>query len=123
MNRYSPIPLAFRTMVVFTLGLVILSVSGTGMQAGQYIGIAGIICFALGTSWVPALQTNLLSQYGPDIQGAVSGLLSQQKDLTLIPAYIMSLGFTVHLGHDGPVYWPGSAFAAVGAYRLSHIYI
>ena len=76
-------------------------------------GLIGIICFALGTSWVPALQTNLLSQYGPDVQGVVSGVLSQQKEASLLPAYIMSLGFTISLGNDGPIYWPGSAFAAV----------
>jgi hypothetical protein len=43
----------------------------------------------------------------------VSGLLSQQKDGCLVPAYIMSLGFTISLGDDGPIYWPGSCFAAV----------
>jgi hypothetical protein len=47
-------------------------------------------------------------------QGAVSGTLSQQNDSSLLPAYIMSLGFTLSLGRDaGGVYWPGSAFAMV----------
>jgi hypothetical protein len=44
----------------------------------------------------------------------VSGTLSQQNDASLLPAYIMSLGFTLSLGRDGGgVYWPGSAFAMV----------
>ena len=113
LNRYNPIPLAFYTMMVFTCGCILLSISGTGMDIGPILGAIGIVCFALGTSWVPALQTNLLSQYGPDVQGVVSGVLSQQKEASLLPAYVMSLGFTISLGNDGDVYWPGSSFAAV----------
>lgn len=113
LHRYSPIPLAFYMMVMFTCGLIVLSIAGTGLDNGPTLGILGIICIALGMSWVPALQTNLLSQYGPDVQGVVSGILSQQKEAALVPAYVMSLGFTVSLGQNEPIYWPGSAFAAV----------
>jgi MFS family permease len=113
LHRFNPVPLAFRGMIIFTVGLVLLSVAGTGMNHSTYFGIAAIACIAAGTSWVPSLQTNLLSQYGPDVQGAIGGLLGQQKDGSLVPAYIMSLGFTVTLGNDGPVYWPGSTFAVV----------
>lgn len=113
LHRFQPVPLAFRGLIVFTVGLILFAVAGTGMAQASLVAIAGIVCIASGTSWVPALQTNLLSQYGPDVQGAVSGLLGQQKDAALVPAYIMSLGFTVSLGNDGPVYWPGSTFAVV----------
>lgn len=113
LHRYSPVSLAFYTMIIFTLGLLFVCISGTGINNAAALGAIGIACFALGTTWVPALQTNLLSQYGPDVQGVVSGVLSQQKEAALLPAYIMSLGFTISLGEDGPVYFPGSCFAAV----------
>jgi MFS family permease len=71
MHRYAPIPLAFRTMTLFTIGLWLLSVSGTGMYGAQFVGMAGVAFIAAGTTWVPSLQTNLLSQYGPEQQGGV----------------------------------------------------
>lgn len=116
LHRFNPVPLAFRGMIIFTVGLALLSVAGTGMNHSTYFGVAAIGCIAAGTSWVPSLQTNLLSQYGSDVQGAIGGLLGQQKDGSLLPAYIMSLGFTVTLGKDGPIYWPGSTFAVVSSH-------
>lgn len=68
LHRFSPVPLAFYAMIIFTVGHVLLSISGTGMSIAPLIGVLGIICFAMGTSWVPALQTNLLSQYSADVQ-------------------------------------------------------
>lgn len=44
----------------------------------------------------------------------MSGTLSQQNDSSLLPAYLMSLGFTLSLGKDtNGIYWPGSPFAMV----------
>lgn len=68
LHRFSPVPLAFYAMILFTIGHILLSISGTGISIAPLIGALGIICFAMGTSWVPALQTNLLSQYSADIQ-------------------------------------------------------
>jgi MFS family permease len=68
LHRFSPVPLAFYAMIFFTTGHVLLSISGTGLSIAPLIGALGIICFAMGTSWVPALQTNLLSQYSADVQ-------------------------------------------------------
>lgn len=118
MHRYDPLPLAFYTMGSFTVGLGLLSIAGSGIVHGEYIAIAGIMFLALGTSWVPSLQTNLLSQYGATVQGSVSGLLSQQTDASLVPAYIMSLGFTISLSRKGQVFWPGSTFFAVSSVKV-----
>lgn len=68
LHRFSPVPLAFYAMILFTIGHILLSISGTGLSIAPLIGVLGIICFAMGTSWVPALQTNLLSQYSADVQ-------------------------------------------------------
>jgi MFS family permease len=68
LHRFNPVPLAFYAMIFFTLGHVLLSVSGTGLSIAPLIGVLGIVCFAMGTSWVPALQTNILSQYSADVQ-------------------------------------------------------
>lgn len=74
LHRYDPIPLSFYTMIIFTFGHFLLTISGTGLSISPLLGIAGIICIAMGTSWVPALQTNILSQYGADIQVIYSSL-------------------------------------------------
>jgi hypothetical protein len=72
LHRFSPVPLAFYAMSCFTTGHILLSISGTGISIAPLIGALGIICFAMGTSWVPALQTNLLSQYSDDVQVSLS---------------------------------------------------
>jgi MFS family permease len=68
LHRFDPVPLAFYAMISFTLGHALLSVSGTGLSIAPLIGVLGIVCIAMGTSWVPALQTNILSQYSADVQ-------------------------------------------------------
>jgi hypothetical protein len=73
-------------------------------------GGLGIACVAMGTSWIPSLQTNLTTQYGQDTQGAVCGMLNQQKDLSMLPAYLMSLAFTFNLKRQHGVYFPGATF-------------
>lgn len=127
LHRFKPLSVAFRTMCMFTVGLILVSIAGTGMQNKSIVnGIAlvGLISLGLGTAWVPALQTNILSQYRKDEQGEISGLLGQQNDISLLPAYIMSLGFTESLSdRSGPVYWPGSAFAAASVLGFLSVYL
>jgi MFS family permease len=72
LHRYNPIPLAFYAMGFYTLGLTLLSIAGTGLERTESLGVIGIICLGFGISWVPALQSNLTSQYGSDIQGTHS---------------------------------------------------
>jgi MFS family permease len=70
LHYFNPIPLAFYAMCFYTLGLTLLSIAGTGLEErGEALGVIGIICLGLGISWVPSLQSNLTSQYTPDIQG------------------------------------------------------
>jgi MFS family permease len=135
LHRFNPVPLAFYAMFFFSLGMGLLSAAGTGMTlpAARLFGTLGVLSLGLGISWVPALQSNLTSQYPPDVQGAkialsinilnctnsdagvVSGLLGQQNDFSMWPSYIMSLGFAFSLQHGGAVYWPGCTFGMVAA--------
>ena len=69
LHRYNPIPLAFYAMSFYTLGSTLLSIAGTGLQNAEGLGIIAIICLGFGISWVPALQSNLTSQYSSDVQG------------------------------------------------------
>lgn len=115
LDRYNPVPLAFYSICSFTTGFFLISISGTGIGVGQYIGIAGIICVACGVVLVPSLHSIIYAQYSHDVKGDVSGVLNQQNDSSLLPAYIMSLGFTLSLRRRGEVFWPGSTFAAVSS--------
>lgn len=69
MHRYKPIGLAFYGMCMFSLGLALLSIAGTGIDRAPVLGACGIVSIALGASWVPSLQTHLTSQYERDVQG------------------------------------------------------
>lgn len=71
LHHYNPIPLAFYAMSFYTLGLTLLSIAGTGLENIEALGAIGIICLGLGISWVPALQSNLTTQYPADVQGTV----------------------------------------------------
>ena len=113
LHRYTSVSVAFYAMISFSIGFILFAISGTGMDDGPKVGIAAVLCVACGVCFVPALQTNILSQYPRDVQGTISGLLGQQNDSSLLPAYIMSLGFTLSLDRKGDIYWPGSTFAAV----------
>jgi MFS family permease len=74
LHRYNPIPLAFYAMCFYTFGLTLLSIAGTGLEErGEALGVIGIICLGLGICWVPSLQSNLTTQYPPDIQGEGRG--------------------------------------------------
>lgn len=119
-SKFHPVPLATYTMLLFVIGLLILSIAGTGINEAPIIGGIGIFICALGAPYVPALQTNILGQYLLDEQGEVSGMLGQQNNLSLLPAYIMSLGFTMSVNHNknDVIYWPGSAFGAVNIFFL-----
>lgn len=121
LHRFNPIPLAFYAMSFFTTGMALLSVAGTGidLSAARTFGVLGIGCLGLGISWVPALQSNLTSQYGPDVQGVVSGLLGQQNDFSMWPSYVMSMGFAFSLKRNSFVYWPGCTFGMV-SFVTSH---
>jgi hypothetical protein len=123
LTRYNPIPLAFYAMCLFTFGLFVLSAAGAGLDLAlsSKLGILGIGCIAMGTSWIPALQSNLTNQYGPDIQGLVSGLLSQEKDFAMLPGYLISLGFTFSLRRNGPIYWPGCSMFMAGCMGVAAI--
>ena len=74
LHRFNPVPLACYAMFFFTLGMALLSIAGTGMDvsSANVFGILGVLSLGLGISWVPALQSNLTSQYGPDVQGIAS---------------------------------------------------
>lgn len=120
LHRFNPVPLAFYAMCFFTMGMLMFSIAGTGIDNAFVFGIIGFLGVAFGTPYVPSLQTNILSQYDAFEQGQVSGVLGQQNDLSLAPAYLFSLGFTLTVDdHDGPIYWPGSTFAIVSI----HIYL
>jgi MFS family permease len=90
LNLYQPVPLAARAMCLFTSGIVLLSVAGSGVDAAPIIGKSGlscvifsvdvdndvcfsggfgIACVALGTSWIPALQSNITTQYPANMHG------------------------------------------------------
>jgi MFS family permease len=120
LDRYNPVPLAFYAICSFTTGFFLISISGTGIAAGQFIGIAGIVCVACGVVLVPSLHSIIYAQYPRDVKGDISGVLNQQNDSSLLPAYIMSLGFTLSLRRNGEVYWPGSTFAAVSVTPTSY---
>lgn len=111
--RYSPIPVVLYTIMGFFTGLVLLAVSGAGLKDSQIIGSAGIFMFAACATWVPAMQTMLTSQYPKEMQGAITGLLSQSNDLSFVLSYVLSLGFTFSIRRNSAVYWPGSSWAAV----------
>lgn len=119
LHKYSPVPLATYTMAIFSVGVAVLASAGTGAGSPQILGLTGIAICAIGTPFVPALQANILRQYSQEEQGEVSGMLGQQNTLSLLPSYILSLGFALMVdkhprGAFGePVYFPGSAFAVV----------
>lgn len=118
LHFYHPIGLAFYLMVCFVIGSLFLSIAGTGLPRSQslILGALGVVCTGLGSTFVPSLQGIIIPQYPPEVQGKINGLLSQQKDGSVLPAYIMSLGFSLSLQKNrgsGEVYWPGSAFGAV----------
>ena len=93
--------------------LILLSVSGAGLKDSQIVGAVGVLIFAVCALWVPAMQSMLTSEYKKEVQGTVSGLLSQENDLSLVLSYVMSLGFTFSIRRDSDVYWPGSSWAVV----------
>jgi MFS family permease len=119
LHRYSPVPLATYTMCIFTLGVLIIAIAGTGISSASVLGLIGVIVCSCGTPFVPALQANILRQYSKEEQGEVSGMLGQQNTLSLLPAYIISLGFSLTVDSHprnvmgDPVYFPGSSFAMV----------
>lgn len=123
LHYFHPVALAFYLMLLFVLGVFFLAIAGTGLNDTQTLelGLIGVICLGLGTTWVPSLHAIILPQYPLEIQGKINGLLSQQNDASVLPAYIMSLGFTLslHKRGDHEAYWPGSAYGAVCFYTLS----
>jgi MFS family permease len=118
LHSYHPIALAFYLMISFIIGVFFLAIAGTGLSDSSSLGfgLVGVICIGLGTTWVPSLHAIILPQYPLEVQGKINGLLSQQNDASVLPAYVMSLGFTLslhkHRGED-EAFWPGSAFGAV----------
>jgi MFS family permease len=123
LHAFDPIALAFYLMSLFVLGSFFLAVAGTGLSETPSLGLGlcGVLCLGLGTTWVPSLHAIILPQYTADMQGRINGLLSQQNDASVLPAYVMSLGFTLSLrqrDRTTEAYWPGSAFGAV---RLTDI--
>jgi MFS family permease len=113
LHRYSTVPVIFYTTIGFTIGLVLLSISGAGLKYSEVLGIFGILFIAVCACWVPAMQSILTSSYTKEVQGTVSGLLSQENDLSLVLSYIMSLGFSYSIRDGAKLYWPGSSWAAV----------
>eukprot|EP01031_Cornospumella_fuschlensis_P024486 gene24486-29595_t len=123
LHRYSTVPVIFYTFVGFTVGLIFLSVAGAGLAFSQVLGSVGILCIAVCACWVPAMQSIITSAYSKEVQGTVSGLLSQEKDLSMVLSYIMSFGFSYSIRDNARLYWPGSSWAAAAVLGICCIFL
>ena len=95
--------------IVAAIGNFLLGIAGTHLEieARLGLGLFGLLLLGFSGFYFPSIQTIITTQYPPDKQGEVLGVMGVLGQLTIFISYPTTITFSYAISKDAIAYWPG----------------